>query len=106
MDKRYKFTSEEKLGIILSIMRNPKKQKQLLGKYGMGISTYYKWRNRFLQGGIAELKEQRTGLRPKEKETAKEKELKAKLKEYEKRINALSIELEIVKKNENWKPEE
>lgn len=106
MDKRHKFTPDEKLEIVLSIMRNPKKQKELLGKYGMGISTYYKWRNRFLQAGMAELKEQRTGIKPKEKETAREKELKAKVKEYEKRINELATELEILKKNENWRPEE
>lgn len=105
MDKRYRFTPEEKLEIVLSIMKNPKKQRELLGKYGMGISTYYKWRNRFLQGGIAALKEQKTGIKPQETETTKEKELKAKLKAYEKRINELATELEIVKKNENWTPE-
>lgn len=105
MDKRYKFTPEDKMEIVLTIMRNPKKQKELLGKYGMGISTYYKWRNRFLQGGIAALKEQKTGIKPQKAETAKEKELGAKLAVYEKRINELATELEIVKKNENWTPE-
>ena len=106
MDKRYKFTPEEKLEIVLSIMRNPKKQRELLGKYGMGQATYYKWRSRFLQGGMAALKDQKSGIKPQPRESIIEQEMKAKLAAYEKRINELATELEIVKKNENWTPEE
>lgn len=99
------YTPQEKMEIILAILKNPNKQRELLGKYDIGISTYYKWRNRFLHGGLSELEEYKTGPKNAEIETAREKELKEQLKKQEERINTLATELEILKKNENWSKE-
>lgn len=106
MGKSERHTPKEKMEIVLHILRNPKKLRELLGRYDIGISTYYKWRNRFFHGGLAELEEYQTGPKSKLVETEKEKELKAKVKTCETRINELSTELEILKKNESWNQEE
>lgn len=100
-----KYTAQEKMEIILTILKNPKKQRELLGKYDIGVSTYYKWRNRFLHGGLAGLEEYKTGPRSTNIETGKEKELKGQLKKQAERINTLATELEILKKNETWSEE-
>lgn len=99
MEKKH--TKQEKMDIIVSILRNPKRQREICGKYGIGISTYYKWRNRFFHGGIAGLEGYKTGPRSNRIETENERELKKKLKEYETRISELATELEILKKNES-----
>lgn len=100
MEKVKRYSKQEKMDIILHILRNPKKQRELLGKYGIGVSTYYKWRNRFFHGGLSELEDFKTGPSSKRIETEKEKQLKKQLKTYEDRINELATELEILKKNE------
>lgn len=64
-------------------------------------STYFKWRNRLIQGGLNNLKDLETGPTGRPEPTAKEKELEAKLKAAEGRINWLATELEVLKKNEN-----
>lgn len=105
MGKSERYTSQEKMEIVLQALRNPKKLRELLGRYDIGVSTYYKWRNRFFHGGLAELEEYQTGPKSKLVETEKEKALKAKVKTCETRINELATELEILKKNENWSQE-
>lgn len=100
MGKNKKYSQQEKLQIILSILQNPKKRKELQDKYGISESTYFKWRNRFIQGGLECLKEHETGPKTKQKPTDKEKELEKKLKTAETRINWLATELEVLKKNE------
>ena len=101
MKKEERLTKQEKRDLVLNVLRNPKKMKELCGKYGVGISTFYKWRNRFLHGGMAELEEYRTGPKSNRVETEKERELARKLKESQDRINELATELEVLKKNEN-----
>ncbi len=95
-----KYTQQEKLQIIIMVLKNPKKRREILGKYNISNSTFYKWRNRFFQGGLESLKEYETGPKRKPALTEKEKELEKKLKEAEKRINYLATEVEILKKNE------
>ena len=101
MKKEERLTKQEKRDLVLNVLRNPKKMKELCGKYGVGISTFYKWRNRFLHGGMAELEEYRTGPKSNRVETEKERELARKLKESQDRINELATELEVLKKNGN-----
>jgi transposase-like protein len=105
MKKEERLTKQEKMDIVLCVLKNPKKMKELCGKYGIGVSTLYKWRNRFLHGGMAELAEYRTGPRSTRIETEKERALKRQLKETQDRVNELATELEILKKNENWSEE-
>ncbi len=101
MEKK-KYGVYDKLDMVLMVLKNPKKKKEIAGKYGVGSSTLYKWLNRFLSGGQEELKNYKTGFPPAQIST-EEKELREKVKRYEKRIAELSAELEIIKKNENGK---
>ena len=42
MSKAREYSPQEKMEIILTILKSPKKRRELLGKYDIGISTYYK----------------------------------------------------------------
>ncbi|MBU0501986.1 MAG: transposase [Candidatus Margulisbacteria bacterium] len=105
MDKKKEYSAEEKMDIVLAILKKPKKQKQLLGKYDVGLSTYYKWKNRFIHSGLAGLEEYKRG--PKSKPVGQEKiqEIAKQLKAAQDRNNELATELEILKKNESWSSE-
>ena len=99
------YDKDDKLDMVLEVLRTPGKAKEIAKKYGIGESTLYKWRSRFLSGGKHELLRYKPG--PKEKkQTTKEKELGSKLRTYETRIAELAAELEISKKKENWLNEE
>jgi transposase-like protein len=99
MKKEDRLSKQDKMDLVLCVLKNPKKMRELCGKYDIGVSTFYKWRNRFLHGGMAELDEYRTGPRSSRVETEKERELAKKLKESHDRINELATELEVLKKN-------
>jgi len=101
MGKAREYSKEEKMEIILAILKQPKRLKELLGKYGIGISTYYKWRNRFLYGGLEGLEEYKTGPKSKKASSQELEEAQKQLKAAQDRINELATELEILKKNDN-----
>jgi len=96
-----KYNKEDKLDMVLEVLRAPRKAKEIAAKYGIAESTLYKWRSRFLEGGKQELLRYKPG--PKEKKaTEKEANLSQKVRAYEAHISELSAELEISKKKENW----
>ncbi|MFH1542460.1 MAG: helix-turn-helix domain-containing protein [bacterium] len=102
MDKAREYSAEEKMEIVLTILKTPKKQRELLGKYGVGLSTYYKWKNRFLHGGLAGLEEYKRGPKSSLAKSEKLKQTEKQLREVQDRNNELATELEILKKNEIW----
>jgi len=98
------YSKEDKLDMVLAVLQTPTKAQEIADKYRIGLSTLYKWRSRFLEGGRQELLSYRPGPKIREiSDTEKSKDVK--LKEYETRIAELSADLEILKKNENWLPE-
>jgi len=105
MDKIKEYSPEEKMEIVLAILKTPKKQKELLGKYGVGISTFYKWKKRFLHGGLAGLEEFKRGPKSSPINQEKLQTTESELKAAKDRINELATELEILKKNESWSSE-
>lgn len=96
--KTRRFSPEEKLEIITMVIKEPKKMREILGRHDIGRATFYKWRNRFLQGGKEELKDYKTGPYGEKKPTTREKELAQQLAVAQKRIDELAVELEVVKK--------
>lgn len=95
------YDKDDKLDMVLEVLKNPSKAKEIAARYGIGESTLYKWRNRFLNGGRQELSKYKPG--PKEKSLSEQEvELSVKVKKYEHRIAELSAELEISKKKENF----
>jgi transposase len=95
-----KWTQQDKLQLILMMIKQPKKQRELLGKHGVGKATYFKWKNRFIQGGLSELNEYERG--PKKLISSEhEQELLKKLAEAHDRINYMATELMVIKKKSN-----
>ena len=56
---------DSKLEIVLQIISKPSKAKEISKNYGIGVSTLYKWKNRFIQQGKEGLKQGKTGPKPK-----------------------------------------
>lgn len=99
-----KLSLEERLQLILAILKNPKQMDWYLGQAGIKRATYYKWRSRFFEAGKEGLKGYKSGPKGKveKQSTPKEKTLEKELKTAKERVNKLATELEVLKKNENW----
>jgi len=96
-----KYDKDDKLDMVLDLLKSPNKAKEIASRYNVAESTLYKWRCRFLSGG-----KQRLFSYKEKKSSQKEIELTQKVKTYENRISILSAELEISKKKENFLNEE
>jgi transposase-like protein len=104
-DSTMKYDKDDKLDMVLEVLKTPTRAKEIAAKYNIGESTLYKWRSRFLTGGKQELLSYKPG--PKEKKKSSEETLlNEKLQRYEHRISELAAELEISKKKENFQNEE
>lgn len=86
-------TAEEKLAIILEGLKGGITVSDLCRKYGISQVVYYKWRDKFLDGGKKGL--MNSG------ELSLVNPDKFKLEEYEKVIGRQTIEIQILKKNLN-----
>ncbi|MFH0736893.1 MAG: helix-turn-helix domain-containing protein [bacterium] len=84
-----KQTVEEKLAIVLEGLKGESTVSDICHKYGLSQSVYYKWRDRFLEGG-------KKGLINPNDSIVNDK---AKLEEYERVIGRQTIEIQILKKN-------
>lgn len=99
-------SSIERQELILSVLRQPKKMRELCGQYGVGVASYYKWRNRFFQAGLSALDDHKRGVKGKIKPGSREKELSDRMEQSQRRINELAVEVEVLKKKESWPDEE
>ena len=86
-------TAEEKLAIVLEGLKGGITVSDLCRKYGLSQAVYYKWRDKFLDGG-------KKGLMN-SSELSLVNPDKSKLEEYEKVIGRQTIEIQILKKNLN-----
>lgn len=86
-------TTEEKLAIVLEGLKAEITVSDLCRKYGLSQAVYYKWRDKFLDGG-------KKGLMNSSELSSVNPE-KSKLEEYEKVIGRQTIEIQILKKNLN-----
>src|SRR3972149_6853959 len=84
-------TAEEKLAIVLEGLKGGITVSDLCRKYGLSQAVYYKWRDKFLDGGKKGL--MNSG------ELSLVNPDKSKLEEYEKVIGKQTIEIQILKKN-------
>lgn len=97
---------DNKLDIILKLIANPDSAAEISKKYGIGISTLYKWRSRFIQSGKQGLKNGKTGPQPKQEYAQRVEQQKKELEQHKKRIAELAAEVEILKKNDSLENEE
>jgi transposase-like protein len=86
-------TAEEKLAIVLEGLKAESSISDLCRKHGLSQTVYYKWRDKFLEGGKKGLINS-SGGSPSSSD-------KTKLEEYEKVIGRQTIEIQILKKNLN-----
>ena len=86
-------TAEEKLTIVLEGLKGGMTISDLCRKYGLSQAVYYKWRDKFLDGGKKGL--MNSG------ELSLVNPDKSKLEEYEKVIGRQTNEIQILKKNLN-----
>jgi len=87
-----KWTTQEKLDIILAGLKNKTAITELCRSHGISTPLYYQWRDSFLQGGKEGLEK---GRRLEDK--AKDKEIDRLLR----KIGELSVENDLLKKSEN-----
>lgn len=93
MSQKQTKTTEEKLTIVLEGLKGGITVSELCRKHGLSQAVYYKWRDKFLDGGKKGLMNsgQLSLVNPD----------KSKLEEYEKVIGRQTIEIQVLKKNLN-----
>lgn len=84
---------EEKMAIVMEGLKNETSISEICRKYHISQSLYYKWRDRFLEGGKQSL-QINGGQKLSE-------EYKTRVSELERVIGKKTIEIEILKKNLN-----
>jgi len=80
---------EEKFAIVLESLQGSSTIQSVCNKYGLTQTTFYKWRDKFLDGAKANLEG------PSKKNVNGDK---AKIEELEKPVGKKSLQLEILKK--------
>ena len=91
---RRRVSAEVKMAVVLEGLRGETRIADICRKYGIAESLYYKWRDRFLEGGRQAL-EQSSG-------TSKADKLKNEIKELQRIIGKQTVEIEILKKIQSY----
>lgn len=84
-------SAEEKLSIVLEGLREETNISELCRRHGISQSIYYKWRDKFLEGG-------KTALVNNGAPAGAQAE-KAKIAELERVIGQQAVEIQVLKKN-------
>lgn len=92
MNKRNKYTSKQKIEIVLEGLKNETSITEVCRKYGISSSMYYKWRDLLLRKGEEVFANQGN--------FASEKAYIDKIREMERVIGRLALENEILKKTD------
>jgi len=89
MSKKSKYTEETKLAIVLEGLKNQTSIAELCKKYGVADAMYYKWKDRFVEGGKRGLAGNLESVN---------QDLKQKISSYENVVGRLTIQNELLKK--------
>ena len=84
-------SDEQKVAIVLEGLKGQTSVAELCRKNGISQSQYYKWRDRFLEGGSQALKNRKSNSNA---------EYLARISELEKALGRATMKYEILKKNE------
>ena len=90
--KRRKWNADEKLAIVLRGIKGEKSVAEICREHQISQTQYYKWRDKFLEGGKNAL----TFGAPSKKEA----HLKAEIEKLQKIIGKQTVYIEILKKTE------
>jgi len=91
MAKRRDWSAEEKVEIVLAGIKGEKSIAQICRDNNISQTTYYNWRDKFLDSAKAAF---RNGT------SSEEKALKSKIEDLEQIIGKITVENEILKKTE------
>ena len=90
--KQRTWAAEQKLAIVMEGLRGKKAVADICREHKLSQTQYYKWRDRFLEGGQKALGRGGTG--------GKETMLQAEIEKLQKIIGKQTIQIEILKKTE------
>ena len=93
MAKASQLSAEERLSLVLESLRSESSISDLCRKHGISQTTFYKWRDKFLEGG-------KQALLANGKPQGSNAE-KAHIEELERVIGQQSVEIRVLKKNLN-----
>ena len=88
--KQRKWTADEKLAIVMEGIKEKKSVAEICREHQISHSQYYKWRDRFLEGGKKALVNGATD----------DNVYKAEIEKLQKIIGKQAIQIEILKKTE------
>ena len=94
---RRKFSSEEKIRIIIEGMRGETTIAELCRREGISQGNYYKWTKNFMEAGKRRL----NGDRLREANTTEVQELRSENSSLKELVAELSLEVRTMKKNES-----
>ncbi len=92
--KRRNFDSEMKLAVVLEGLKGESSISDICRRYQISESLYYKWRDKFLEGGRKAL--------VKGQDSSDVQALRSKISELERIIGKQAIKIEILKKIESY----
>ena len=81
MDKRKRYTAEEKIKILREVLEEGKSISQVADQYGLHPNNIFKWRKQLFEGGVQTFQVKRSDISGKAEErriTALEEKLKQK----------------------------
>jgi transposase len=90
---RRKWSAEEKMNIVMEAMVPGANISEVCRNHGIAQTQFYRWREQFLQGGLAGLA---TGV------SSREKELEKQLQEAKALLGEKEMQIEILRKKTNW----
>ena len=90
--KQRKWTTEEKAAIVLEGLRGEKKVSEICREHKISQTIYYRWRDKFLEGGKKALGGGRTD----------EEAYRAEIEKLQKIIGKQAIQIEILKKRRSY----
>jgi len=89
--KRRNWSSDEKLAIVLTGIKGEKAVSEICREYQISQSVYYKWRDKFLDGGKKALNGSSTGNNA----------YNAEIERLQKIIGKQTIQIDVLKKTSN-----
>ncbi len=88
--KQRKWTAEEKLGIVMEGLKEKRSVADICREYKISQTLYYRWRDRFLEGGKKALVNG----------ASDDNAYKAEIEKLQKIIGKQAIKIEVLKKTE------
>ena len=95
MARKSELSVEHRIGAVLSLLRREEAAHLIARRYGVSEDTLYRWRDQFLEGGKASLRNGKKNSDPQAREIS---ELRKEIEERERVIGELTIANRVLEK--------